>query len=98
MYIESASHCITTVHLSGCVRVFVSSTLGMKSRARVTVVVTWVCVKDSSSIQSGWSDGNMNLGGARKTEEKHFHSPVKYNQVWVRFSTRWVGWFMLTSR
>ena len=47
-----------------------SGTLGMKSKARVTVVVTWVCVKDSSSIQSGWRDGNMNLVGGGETERR----------------------------
>lgn len=37
----------------------------MKSRASVTVMVTWVCVKDSSNIQSGWREGKVNL---RETE------------------------------
>ena len=54
--------------------------MGMKSRARVTVVVTWVCVKDSSSIHSGWSDGNMNLvEGGETWKRKNVHSRVKYN-------------------
>lgn len=33
----------------------------MKSRASVTVMVTWVCVKESSNIQSGWREGKVNL-------------------------------------
>lgn len=37
----------------------------MKSRASVTVMVTWVCVNESSNIQSGWREGNVNL---RETE------------------------------
>lgn len=33
----------------------------MKSRASVTVMVTWVCVKESSNIQSGWREVKVNL-------------------------------------
>lgn len=33
----------------------------MNSRASVTVMVTWVCVKESSNIQSGWREGKVNL-------------------------------------
>lgn len=40
----------------------------MKSRASVTVMVTWVCVKDSSNIQSGWREGKVNLGDTEKTK------------------------------
>lgn len=28
----------------------------------MTVMVTWVCVKESSNIQSGWREGKVNLG------------------------------------
>lgn len=44
------------------VLLFSSITFGMRSRASVTVMVTWVCVKESSNIQSGWRDGKVNLG------------------------------------
>lgn len=30
-------------------------------------MVTWVCAKESSSIQSGWREGKVNLGGTPKT-------------------------------
>lgn len=39
----------------------------MKSRASVTVMVTCVCVKESSNIQSGWRDGKVNLGSTDGT-------------------------------
>lgn len=42
-------------------------TLGINSKASVTVIVTWVCVKDSSSIQSGWREVKLNLRG-KKTQ------------------------------
>lgn len=44
------------------------STLGMKSRASVTVMVTWVCVKESSNIQSGWREGKVNLRETENTQ------------------------------
>lgn len=42
----------------------------MKSRASVTVMVTWVCVKESSNIQSGWREGKVNLYESKKKTEK----------------------------
>lgn len=44
------------------------STLGMKSRASVTVMVTWVWTKESSNIQSGWREGKVNLREAVNTK------------------------------
>lgn len=40
----------------------------MKSRASVTVMVTWVCVKESSNIQSGWREGKVNLRETENTQ------------------------------
>lgn len=49
-----------------------ASTLGTKSRASVTVMVTCVCMKDSSNIQSGCREGKVNLeGGSREKKKKH---------------------------
>lgn len=39
----------------------------MNSRASVTVMVTWVCVKESSNIQSGWREVKLNLRGEKNT-------------------------------
>lgn len=46
----------------------------MNSRASVTVMVTWVCVKESSNIQSGWREGKVNLWKASsyKSECRYF--------------------------
>lgn len=47
------------------------NTFGMKSRASVTVMVTWVCVKESSNIQSGWREGKVNLRKTENTKSPH---------------------------
>lgn len=50
------------------VNLFLISTLGMKSRASVTVMVTCVWTKESSNIQSGWKEGKVNLREAVNTK------------------------------
>lgn len=72
------------------------STLGMKSRASVTVMVTWVCVKDSSNIQSGWREGKVNL---RETDSSKvmshqrsvFETPAfeSFKKVLAGYLKRW---------
>lgn len=64
-------------------RFTVRFTLGMRSRPNVTVTVKCVWVKNSSSIQSGWSPWTkVNLSGGR-TEVR--------NQVFLSFSALWGG-------
>lgn len=47
-------------------------TLGMSSSPSVTVTVKWVWVKNSSSIQSGWSSGaRVNLSGCKEKTKKN---------------------------
>lgn len=50
----------------------------MKSRASVTVMVTWVCVKESSNIQSGWREGKVNLRETDKHKITSVHCLYKY--------------------
>lgn len=44
----------------------------MSSRPSVTVTVKWVWVKNSSSIQSGWSSGaRANLSGCKEKTKRN---------------------------
>lgn len=54
----------------------------MKSRASVTVMVTWVCVKESSNIQSGWKEGKVNLRETDNTKSYHIGALRFYCEVY----------------